>query len=134
MSEQAPKRSNLEPHPYREHPLYPDYPVDDTAIRQALRPIRGCATDDQYVDVFERVTALLATPRATGETTVEAALAELREMFPSGPSEIQIRTDSVYTIWFWPSERAAIRLYKVGETLDEAMAQVRATRTEGEGK
>jgi hypothetical protein len=31
----------------------------DTAIREALRPIRGCATDDQYVDVFGRVTALL---------------------------------------------------------------------------
>ena len=46
--------------------------VDDDAIRQALRPIRGCATDDQYVDVFERVMALVSTPRAT-ELTVEAA-------------------------------------------------------------
>jgi hypothetical protein len=46
--------------------------VDDAAIRQALRPIRGCATDDQYVDVFERVTALLTTSRPDGETTVEA--------------------------------------------------------------
>jgi hypothetical protein len=72
---------------------------------------------------------------ATGETTVEAALAELRELFPSGPSEIQIRTDNVYTIWFWPSERAAIRLYKVGETLADCMAQVRAaTHTEGSEK
>jgi hypothetical protein len=25
MSEQTPKRSNLEPHPFQEHPLYPDY-------------------------------------------------------------------------------------------------------------
>ena len=47
--------------------------ADDNAIRQALRPIRGCATDDQYVDVFERVSALLsATPRATEGLTVEA--------------------------------------------------------------
>jgi hypothetical protein len=46
--------------------------VDDKMIREALRPIRGCATDDQYVEVFERVTALVSTPRAEGELTVEA--------------------------------------------------------------
>jgi hypothetical protein len=64
--------------------------VDDKAIRQALRPIRGCATDDQYVDVFERVTALVSAPRATeGELTVEQALKELREMFPGSCPHIE---------------------------------------------
>ena len=70
---------------------------------------------------------------SNGELTVEGCLAELREMFSSGPSEIQIRTDNVYTIWFWPSEQACIRLYRVGETLNEAMQQVRSWHKETQG-
>jgi hypothetical protein len=112
--------------------------VDDAAIRQALRPIRGCATDDQYIDVWERVTGLLATPRATGDTTVEAALAELREIFPhtfvrvNDTAEYSQATGLAFHVC-----GVAVGMEAVfhGETLADCMAQVRAaTRTEGEGE
>jgi len=64
--------------------------ADDDAIQQALRPISGCATDDQYVDVFERVTALVSTPRAETGLTVEAARQELRKMFPNAAITIEV--------------------------------------------
>lgn len=105
--------------------------VDDAAISQALRPIRGCATDDQYVDVFERVSALLAAPRATGETTVELALAELREMFPTVTRRIDFFDrydgDAVRVLVIVNGRECGNAL-----TLADCMAQVRAAHTEGE--
>jgi hypothetical protein len=112
--------------------------TDDKAIQQALRPIRGCATDDQYVDVFERVTALVATtPRATAEAElpVESALKELREMFPD--VEIHLTVNTRGTSWrIWLGMRGG---NQYGSSLDDAMNQVRAwsksraATSEGEG-
>lgn len=87
------------------------------------------------------------TPRATGET-IEAALAELREMFPDEHDPAIGKFISVKRQEFIDSNHAEVsrtsHIY-IGygqsppscsaATLDEAMAQVRAaTRTEGEGE
>jgi hypothetical protein len=92
-----------------------------------------------------RIDAVLSTPRATGETTVESALAELRELFPSVGKDWQFisirRQEFIDTYTVNVSRRVEIHIGDgqsppscEAETLDEAMAQVRATRTEGEGK
>ena len=36
---------------------------DDELIRTILRPVRGCATDSQYCDVYDRVVTALTTAR-----------------------------------------------------------------------
>jgi hypothetical protein len=80
--------------------------------------------------------------RATGETTVESALSELRKMFPS--NFIRVRTvierafdekageefDREHRAWILVMNRGEFH----GSTLADCMAQVRATRREGEGE
>jgi hypothetical protein len=84
------------------------------------------------------------TPRATGETTVEAALVELREMFPCSNIAIEIHDYTgiagkgngyVKVLVDWrstthPSLAACMEIAR----RRWYMAQVRATRTEGEGE
>jgi hypothetical protein len=82
---------------------------------------------------FELMDHFTAAPRATGETTVEACLAELRIMFPSRWVEVISGLNAVGGEYYF------VRVYGLTRrsscsSLDEAMAQVRATRTEGEGK
>jgi hypothetical protein len=82
-------------------------------------------------------------PRATGETTVEGCLAELREMFPL-PHDLRIALSDYGRVINAEIYRDA-RLMAKGSTLADCMAQVRAaartkaesgdaTRTEGEGE
>jgi hypothetical protein len=90
--------------------------------------------------------AYFATPHATGETTVEAALAELREMFPKAGLHVYV---TAYTIGAENTENNIHKHVEVvvtehmtgkpkrfyGQSLTDCMAQVRsATRTEGEGE
>lgn len=93
-----------------------DTAVDDTTIRRALRPIRGCATDDQYVDVWERVTALLATPRADlPRATADAFDKEL--------------VDAVATPWICVEEKPCEEAVAVHwEEMITALAAMRAPR------
>jgi hypothetical protein len=81
---------------------------------------------------------LRATPRATGDTTVEAALAELREIFPhtfvrvNDTAEYSQATGLAFHVC-----GVAVGMEAVfhGETLADCMAQVRAaTHTEGSEK
>jgi hypothetical protein len=119
-------------------------------ITQAIAEseIAGCTLENQDIDdlvgLFEAWLERRA-PRASGETTVEAALAELREMFP-GKVILVRREDS-----FYPpdcrdaAETNSMVTIKIGylmsepkfrssRSLADCMAQVRATtRTEGEG-
>lgn len=40
--------------------------ADDELARFVLRPIRGCATDDQYIEALERVKVAFITTRSEG--------------------------------------------------------------------
>jgi hypothetical protein len=84
-----------------------------------------------------------ATPRTTGETTVETALVELREMFPKTFIRVRSTTEIEYNEYVdkasYRERHAYVLIMKHGEfsaqTLADCMAQVRAaTRTEGEGE
>jgi Lar family restriction alleviation protein len=81
------------------------------------------------------------TPRATGETTVETALVELREMFPKTFIRVRSTTEIEYNEYAdkasYRERHAYVLIMKHGEfsaqTLADCMAQVRAaTRTEGD--
>jgi hypothetical protein len=81
------------------------------------------------------INQLESTPRVTGETTVEAALAELREMFPDA-TFLSVKKHAIYqpSMGDLPNQ-ADVQIEDKGfrrETLADCMAQVRAaTRTEG---
>lgn len=84
--------------------------------------------------------AALATPRANGETTVEAALAELREMFPTFHCRITFCEDvhsdpdeRTYCNIEWVDPESGEDWGEIAATLADCMAQVRAARTEGKG-
>jgi hypothetical protein len=86
---------------------------------------------------------LPSTPRPTGETTVEACLVELREMFPKTFIRVRSTTEIEYNEYAdkasYRERHAYVLIMKHGEfsaqTLADCMAQVRAaTRTEGEGE
>jgi hypothetical protein len=96
--------------------------------------------------IAEALAKCAATPRATGETEVEAALAELREMFP-GKAILIRREDSFYPPDCRDSaETNSMVTIKIGylesepkfrsfRSFADCMAQVRAaTRTEEEGE
>jgi hypothetical protein len=115
--------------------------ADDFARR--LRSINNHATAAGVEVLAKEIREL--TPRATGETTVEAALFELLKMFPPSSgwhSEISKarylgeKSQRVYTrfdIHVTDFEKNDWTEY--GPTLEAAMAGVRAaTRTEGEGE
>jgi hypothetical protein len=76
-------------------------------------------------------------PSVTGETTVETALAELREMFPHNELSIQFVSSSPIDQW-WQITVGNKTFYgqrNANPRLADCMAQVRnATRTEGEGE
>jgi len=71
---------------------------------------------------------LEAAPRATAESdlTVESALRELREMFPDWPTKIEITTDGIFRVWFWPGKLATVESMKAGRSLMDCINQVRA--------
>lgn len=77
-----------------------------------------------------------AAPRATGETTVESALAELREMFPEAHF-ISVKEHAMYQSSINHLPQADIQIDNKGfrrATLADCMAQVRATHTAGSVK
>lgn len=119
--------------------------ADDESLLIALKAAANyiCRAQSDHYDAETRdtiikaltyeINALEATPRATGETTVEAALAELREMFPL-PHDLRIALSDYGRVINAEIYRDA-RLMAKGSTLADCMAQVRAaTRTEGEGE
>jgi hypothetical protein len=100
--------------------------------------------DDPECSVCKRMAELHAEniPRTTGETTVETALVELREMFPKTFIRVRSTTEIEYNEYAdkasYRERHAYVLIMKHGEfsaqTLADCMAQVRAaTRTEGEG-
>lgn len=66
------------------------------------------------------------------EPTVEDCLRELREMFPNWPSEIEITTDGIFYVKFWPSKLATVKEMRSGHSLSKCMAQVRSWNQEQE--
>jgi len=115
-------------------------------------PCVKCGHDGQYLDRGGACWALrekeddriqvhcgcqCVFPRATEGLTVEAALQELRELFPDWPSKIEITTDGIFRVWFWPSKLASVESMKFGHSLADCMDQVRAwakSRAEREGE
>jgi hypothetical protein len=99
----------------------------------AFRPM----CDDPECSVCKRMAELHAenAPSVTGETTVETALAELREMFPHNELSIQFVSSSPIDQW-WQITVGNKTFYgqrNANPRLADCMAQVRAaTRTEGE--
>jgi hypothetical protein len=103
------------------------------------RPSSMSATKLRRLIQLEQITHAESTPRVTGETTVEAALAERKQvrsvldMLRRGP-----KTTACWCTGGFHSPpqhsvacKAAHRLY---EHVSETVAQVRAARTEGEGE
>lgn len=96
------------------------------------------------LDMLLEIERLETAPRATGETTVEAALAELRELFGDGNTLIQRNDTFAFTnpslnnwVMIFRYEQFIQKKFGEGATLDEAMAQVRAAaqaKTENEEK
>lgn len=74
--------------------------MTEEVSHQCLRPIRGCATDDQYCDALERVKIALAASRAA---TIEecAKVVESQHYLSDG-----------YEIWA-ALEKAAVKLRAV---------------------
>jgi hypothetical protein len=120
--------------------------------RLTVKPIVDRERQGEQIGDLMNMRLDSAAPRATGETTVEAALAELREVFPN--NFIRVRTviervcDEKEGEEFDREHRAWVLVMNHGEfhgpTLADCMAQVRAaaqtkagigaTRTEGEGE
>jgi hypothetical protein len=92
----------------------------------------GYGAEGKPNTLLDMVKEVLAAPRATGETTVEACLAELRKMFPDSPA--------ILVTVQWAYQKLAYEIEIAGavavqeDSLADCMAQVRATRTEGETK
>jgi len=118
--------------------------VIDTVLKSPVVVETRCFSQPDEVDRLEGVVAALITgaPRATGETTVEACLAELREMFPSWHCEIRKaqylgeKSRRVYTRFdVYVTDFRKNDWTEYGPTLDAVMAQVRAApRPHGRGE